>query len=117
MKPKNNFTSYSAFTFDSISVNPMFFSVELYSKLKFGSDYAAKTFGYRLAESFFANYSEKILSHEVLVFASPYNYVKNAATIMTEHFINKLNHLLVNANGTHCRLVVFFFLLTKTRSH
>lgn len=77
------------------------FSITEYSRLKFGSDSIAKKFGYDLAITMFESMADIIMSNGVVVIPSPYNHVKNAATIMSEHFINKLNELLVHANGQH----------------
>jgi hypothetical protein len=71
-----------------------------YSKLKFGSDSIAKEFGYKLADGFFAAHSEMLLKTQSVVIPSPYNYIRNAATVMSEHFVDRLNHLLIN-NGGH----------------
>jgi hypothetical protein len=70
-----------------------------YSKLKFGSKEVARKFGEDLAESFFAAHADKLMANDCVVIASPYNYIKNAATVMTQYFIAKLNHLMVNACG------------------
>lgn len=72
-----------------------------YSHLKFGSDRVAKKFGYELADTFFKDHSEILLSRPTVVFPSPYNHVENAASVMTRHMINRLNHNLVNANGNN----------------
>lgn len=77
------------------------FCAKTYSRMKFGCDDSAKIFGYELAEKFFEAYMDIILSNRLVVIPSPYNKVKNAATVMTEHFINKLNELIVEANGEH----------------
>lgn len=75
------------------------FSATEYSRLKFGCDSAARKFGYELATEFFAAHSDALLANDCVVISSPYNFVPNAATIMTQHFINKLNEHLVNASG------------------
>jgi hypothetical protein len=67
--------------------------------LKFGSREVAKKFGEELADSFFAAHADKLMANDCVVIASPYNYVKNAATVMTKYFIAKLNHLMVNSCG------------------
>lgn len=77
------------------------FTANEYSRLKFGSNEIARKFGYELAYDFFAKYADVLLSNSCVVIPSPYNYVENAATIMTKHYIAKLNELLVNANGNH----------------
>ena len=83
------------------SLNDCAFTAIEYSQLKFGSDKIARKFGYELAVDFFSKHSDTLLANNCVVIPSPYNHVKNAATIMTEHFINKLNELLVAANGNH----------------
>jgi hypothetical protein len=77
------------------------FEASDYSKLKFGSDIAARKFGYALAKSFFEKYSDKLMANDCVVIPSPYNFVKNAATLMTLHFVDALNELLVDANGNN----------------
>lgn len=77
------------------------FSIYDYSRLKFGSDHAAKKMGKELAGSFFKEYEEKLVANRCVVIPSPYNFVKNAATILTEHFCNTLNDLLMKANGSY----------------
>lgn len=79
----------------------MTFQPHDYSLLKFGDDKIAKHFGTNMAMGFFKAHSEKLLSDKFVVIPSPYNHIKNAATLVTEHFINALNLLLVNAKGEH----------------
>lgn len=74
---------------------------ERYSRMKFGDDEAAREIGYEMAEALFEKHSDMLLANDVVVIPSPYNYVKNAATIVTEHLIDRLNCLLVEANGRH----------------
>lgn len=80
--------------FEQVGLNP-----KAYSLLKFGSREAAQLFGRELAVSLFKNYSDILLSEQCVVIPSPYNYVKNAATLMTDYMYNYLNYLLVNASG------------------
>ena len=80
--------------FESVPFDP-----KQYSRLKFGCDAVARVFGYQLAESFFAAHTDLLIANECIVIPSPYNQVKNAATVMTEHFINRINELLVEACG------------------
>lgn len=91
--------SFVAHSFDGIASLP--FSAKEYSQLKFGSDRIARKFGYELADAFFKAHADVLLVNNCVVIPSPYNHVKNAASIMTEHFVDRLNHLLVNANGNH----------------
>lgn len=90
------FAPHEFTSFDDITFSP-----RSYSFLKFGSNQAAKQMGYELADTFFAKHSAELMAMPSVVIPSPYNHVKNAATIMTEHFINRLNGHLVAANGTH----------------
>lgn len=90
-------TQHAVHEFYDIDHSP--FSVSDYSKLKFGSDKVAKKFGYDLADSFAEKHLPMIIGRTLLIIPSPYNYIKNAATIMTEHFIDRLNHISVTNSG------------------
>lgn len=94
-----NQTAFAAHTFTNLETAP--FNINEYSRLKFGCGKAARAMGYELAEEYFNTHTDDLIANRVLVFPSPYNHVKNAASIMTEHFIDKLNELLVNACGRH----------------
>ncbi len=72
-----------------------------YSKLKFGSNSIARKYGTELAKDVFTKHADVLLANRLVVIPSPYNHVRNAATIMTHHFVNEINHLLVSANGSH----------------
>ena len=93
------YTRFAAHSFSSYEDTP--FDVKDYSRLKFGCDATARKFGYQLAESFFAAHADKLLANHCVVIPSPYNFVKNAATIMTLHFVDRINELCVEANGRH----------------
>ena len=93
------FDRYYVHSFTSMEDLP--FSAELYSQMKFGDDRAAKILGRELAEGFFIQNAGALLSNTVVVLPSPYNHVPNAASVMTMHFTNRLNELLVGANGNH----------------
>lgn len=88
-----------------------------YSMLKFGSDSIARKYGYELAAKFFAAYSSLLLSNPCVVIPSPYNHVENAATIMTKHFINKINMLLTEANGEHVEYSIIHRKVTYTNDY
>ncbi|CAH7774746.1 putative orotate phosphoribosyltransferase [Enterobacteria phage ECGD1] [Escherichia phage vB_Eco_PATM] len=75
------------------------FNIADYSKLKFGSNQAAKRMGRILAESFFSKYEERLVNESFVVIPSPYNYVKNAATVLSEHFVDHLNYLISIKGG------------------
>lgn len=95
----NQTIQFAAHYFDSLE--DMSFCPKDYSRLKFGSDAIAKKFGHELAEAFFAEHHERLSYEQFVVIPSPYNYVKNAATIMSEHFVDRLNHLVVSSGGHH----------------
>lgn len=90
-------TRFSSHTFHDLESAR--FDPKQYSKLKFGSDLAAKKMGHELAVDFFHAHADAILANRCVVIPSPYNFVKNAATLMTLHFINKMNELSVIARG------------------
>lgn len=70
-----------------------------YSMLKHGSGSIARKYGEELAIAFFNTHSHLIINEQVIVLESAYSYVKNAASLITEHFTNKLNSLLSEFNG------------------
>jgi PRTase ComF-like len=90
---------FSAFQFQDLETAK--FDPKTYSKLKFGCGQAAREMGHTLATAFFHQNRPLLLANRCVVFASPYNYVPNAATLMTRHFVDILNHHLVSANGEH----------------
>jgi PRTase ComF-like len=94
-----SYPRFSAHQFSSL--DQMTFAPRLYSELKFGSDSAAKTMGYELALAFFQTHQQELKTRSVLVMSSPYNYVKNAAAIMTMYFFDKLNELMASAFRKH----------------
>jgi hypothetical protein len=95
----NNNIRFAANKFSSMADMP--FDPKTYSELKFGCDTAAGVFGTELAVKFFEAHAEILLTNDCVVIPSPYNFVPNAATIMSQHFVNHLNKLLVEANGQH----------------
>lgn len=94
-----NHTQFAVHHFSDLERAP--FSIRDYSQLKFGDNEVARKFGYQLANAFAEEFLPTIIGNKLLVIPSPYNYVKNAATIMTEHFIDCLNMISVNNNGEH----------------
>lgn len=95
----NQTHQFAAHYFESLE--DMSFCPKDYSRLKFGSDDVAKKFGYELADAFFEEHWGRLIHEQFVVIPSPYNYIKNAATIMSEHFVDRLNHLVVTAGGVH----------------
>lgn len=82
-------------------LNDVQFPLDDYSKLKFGCDRVARSFGSSLATGFFNEFKTELSSNPVVVHSSPYNVVPNAATLMTSHFLNTLNELMVKSVGFH----------------
>lgn len=97
-----NQTQHFAHTFSTLE-NAGFNTAD-YSRLKFGSNQAAKRMGRILAESFFKAHWSRLLHNQFVVIPSPYNYVKNAATLLSEHFVDHINHL-VAVNSNHGKAV------------
>jgi len=81
------------------------FDPKEYSCLKFGNVRVAKKLGHELADMMFELNSNLLLANQCLVIPSPYNFVRNAATLMALHFIDRLNELLVEANGRHAEFM------------
>lgn len=100
----SKFNRTSVHKFSSLDDCP--FNPVEYSKLKFGDDKIAKKYGYELADRMFAENSDQLLVNQAVVIPSPYNFIKNAATIMTQHFVSRLNHLLVQNQGSHVEFSV-----------
>lgn len=96
-------TRHFAHTFGSLADAK--FSVADYSRLKFGSNQAAKRMARILAESFFEQHWGRLLHEQFVVIPSPYNYVKNAATVLSEHFVDHLNYLIMAAGGQYSSAV------------
>lgn len=92
-------TRHFANTFASLAEAK--FSTSDYSRLKFGSNQAAKRMGRILAESFFKANKLRLAREQFVVIPSPYNYVKNAATVLSEHFVDHLNYLVSRIGGAH----------------
>ncbi len=74
------------------------FKLQDYSALKFGSDRAARLFGYKMADKFYAEYRDILINNRCVIIPSAFNIVKIASTILANHFMNKLNDLLTR-NG------------------
>ncbi|MCZ4093605.1 phosphoribosyltransferase family protein [Sinorhizobium psoraleae] len=93
------FQEFALHEFQSIEDAP--FRPEQYSRLKFGCDEAAREMGYQIADAFFQKNAPALLDSRCLMISSPYNFVPNAATIMTVHLLNRLNAHIVDAKGNH----------------
>ena len=94
-----NQTQHFAHTFATLAGAG--FNTADYSRLKFGSNQAAKRMGRILAESFFKANKLRLAREQFVVIPSPYNYVKNAATVLSEHFVDHLNYLVSRIGGAH----------------
>ncbi len=70
------------------------FCTQEYSALKFGSRAVAKKFGYQMADKFFRENHEMLTTQRCVVIPSAFNVVEIAATILAQHFMNRLNDLL-----------------------
>lgn len=108
---------HSVHTITSSNLSDLTFNTKKYSMLKFGCDAAAKQFGIELANSFYKTNTAMLLANKCVVIPSPYNHVKNAASIMANHFVNQLNHLLVNVNGSHVETSIIHRKVTYTADY
>ncbi len=78
-------------SFSSIEDAP--FDVREYSRLKFGSDRVAKDFGYQMANHY---YKEIGVDGPTVVIPAPSTTVPVAATMLSRHFMNRLNAKLAH---------------------
>ncbi len=97
----DNVSAVHTFSADDFDAKNLPFKPTDYARLKYGDDEVARRFGWELAESFFHSHQGLLLGQPCVVIPSPYNYVENAATIMTKHLVRRLNHLLVAGSGVH----------------
>ncbi len=93
------FEEFALYEFQSIEDAP--FRPEQYSRLKFGCDQAAREMGHQIADAFFEKNASTILNSRSLMIPSPFNFVPNAANVMTMHLLNRLNNHIVDAKGNH----------------
>ena len=94
-------TAVHSFTADDFDNQRLPFSPASYARLKYGDDSIAKRFGFELADAFFAAHGQEMVEKPVIVIPSPYNFVKNAATVMADHFVRRLNRLIADNGGRH----------------
>lgn len=111
----DKYTRFAVHNFSALETAK--FSPKEYSRLKFGCDTAARNLGHELATEFFAAHSDKLLANRCVVISSPYNHVPNAATVMTMHFIDRLNELLVFARGEHVEYSVIHRKVSYTNDY
>jgi len=93
-------SQFAVHNFDCLKTTS--FCPKEYSLLKFGVKSIAKKFAVDLADNLFTMFSGELLSNRCVVIPSPYNHVANAATVVTKHFVDRLNHHLVKHGGEHC---------------
>lgn len=97
--------------------NGFSFSTTKYSELKFGSDAAARHFGYELADTFFNRYQDHLVENQSVVIPSPYNYVPNAATVLTRHFCDRLNEHIISRGGEHVEYTIIHRKVSYTKDY
>lgn len=91
-KQRSPFAQFVVHSFDDLE-NPSFCPRD-YSRLKFGSDIVARRFGDEMAEAFYAQHRDLLITDRCVVVPSAFNVVEIAATILARHFMNRLNDLL-----------------------
>lgn len=84
--------TFSLHRFTSLKSAP--FDIEEYSRLKFGSGRVAKKFGKALADAFFHEFYQVITTQKCVVIPAPSTTVPVAATLLANHFFNRLNSRL-----------------------
>jgi hypothetical protein len=65
-----------------------------YSRLKFGSDRVAKKFGKEMADWFYVNHRNILVNNKCVVIPAPSTTVSVAATMLSKHFMDRVNSLL-----------------------
>lgn len=85
---------------DTINFDP-----NAYSRLKYGSGEVGKQFGEELAVAFYEKYYDVIATKQLVVSESAYQYMRNAASMITDAFCNKLNSLISELNGNYIQRI------------
>lgn len=75
------------------------FDINEYSALKYGAGSYGRKFGKELAIAFFEKHYDIISTKQVVVTESAYQYMRNAASMITDTFIHTLNDLISEMNG------------------
>ena len=92
--PEATWQDYSRYRFTDLRTAP--FDVRAYSRMKFGSDLAARAFAYDMADRFFPRYRRALASPCVII-PAPSTTVAVAATMLSRHFMDRLNESLDQA--------------------
>jgi hypothetical protein len=95
--------TFSDFHFSNIDEAQSF--AHSYSLLKFGVNQPIVDFAKNLAKNFFKFHHKELITNQCVVIPSPYNFVKNAATVLAEHFVKHLNLLLSIEDGNVVELM------------
>lgn len=85
--------SYYQHRFTDLVAAP--FDIHAYSRMKFGSDKAARMFGRDLADHFLGEHYDLLVNNRCVVIPSPSTIVPVAATLLGLYFMNRLNCRLV----------------------
>lgn len=96
---RRKFAQFVVHTFTDLSTSD--FCPASYSRLKFGSDVVARRFGDEMADKFFRTYHTTLTTDRCVIIPSAYNVVEIAATVLAQHFMNRLNDLL-SREGHRC---------------
>lgn len=92
------FKTTSVYKFNSLVELPAIVRTN-YSLMKFGHDQATHELAVALANTIFDEHISTLMTRECVLIPSPYNFVPNAATILTRHVVDHLNEKLVQVNG------------------
>jgi hypothetical protein len=98
MQPDTNILSFpdvrhhNVYNFTDLETAP--FDTVAYSKMKFGSQIAARKFGYEMADTFFSEFCESLRDRDTVIIPAPSTMVPVASTMLSRHFLYRLNDRL-----------------------
>lgn len=96
LMPECDVYRFALHSFSDLETAP--FNVEEYSQMKFGSDRVAREFGYAMANAFAIVPDHRVVLHnrKCVVIPAPSTTVPVAATLLSHHFMDRINSLLAN---------------------
>jgi hypothetical protein len=86
--------SVATHAFDNLEHAP--FNVNEYSRMKFGDDRVARNFAREMADQFYTQYYDILSNERCVVIPAPSTTVPVAATLLSHHFMNRINALLAH---------------------
>lgn len=86
---------FAAHAFADLESAP--FDTAAYSRMKFGDDAVARRFGFEMAECFFEAHRDILAANRCVIIPAPSTTVPVAATLLSRHFMLRLNDLCSRA--------------------